>query len=314
VPELEDLATPWALRVAVTLRIPELIADGVSDVQELAQRAQCDAPSLERVLRHLVHHGVFEEPTPGVFGLNDAAQALCEPAAHIGLDLDGIGGRMSFVWSTLLTAVRTGRPAYHEVFRRGFWDDLDANPRVAESFEALMGPAGHGTPDPEILLDGDWSRVRTVVDVGGGTGALIDAVVKAHAGVRGTLVDLPRTIARAQVDSERVTLVAQSFFDPLPAGGDVYVLKNVLADWPDAEAEALLRRCAEAARPDGRVMVLGGVSTTASAGPELLMLVLVGGKSRTLDEFRALANRAGLEVTRSGDLPSGRFAVECRPA
>lgn len=312
-PELEDLATPWALRVAVTLHIPELMADGASDVQDLASRAQCDPSSLERILRHLAQHGVFEEPVPGVFALNAAAQALCDPAARLGLDLDGIGGRMAYVWSTLLSAVRTGRPAYQEVFGRPFWEDLDANPRVADSFDALMGPAGHGTPDPEILLDGEWPSVHVVVDVGGGTGALINAIVKAHPSVHGILVDLPRTIAQAQVDSERVTLAAQSFFEPLPTGGDVYVLKNVLADWPDQEAETLLRRCAEAARPDGRVVMLGGVSTQPSAGPELLMLVLVGGKSRTLEEFRALASRAGLTVTRSGDLPSGRFAVECRP-
>jgi 2,7-dihydroxy-5-methyl-1-naphthoate 7-O-methyltransferase len=110
--------------------------------------------------------------------------------------------------------------------------------------------------------------------------------------------------------------VGQSFFDPLPAGADLYLLKNVLADWPDREATALLRRCAEAARPAGRVVILGGVAPDGdgSPPPELLMMVLVGGKARGLLEFRALARAADLEVHAAERQPSGRFVVECRPA
>jgi hypothetical protein len=92
------------------------------------------------------------------------------------------------------------------------------------------------------------------------------------------------------------------------------LLKNVLADWPDREAAALLRRCAEAARPGGRLVVLGGVSPgDDAASPELLMLVLVGGKQRTLTEFRQLAGAAGLVVSAAGRQPSGQYVVECRP-
>jgi nucleotide-binding universal stress UspA family protein len=113
----------------------------------------------------------------------------------------------------------------------------------------------------------------------------------------------------------RVTTVGQSFFDRLPAGADLYLLKSVLADWPDREALAILRRCAEAARPAGRVVVLGGVSPDESGGPPpaLLMLVLVGGKERSLTEFRELARAAGLEVQAAERQSSGRFVVECRP-
>jgi hypothetical protein len=138
--------------------------------------------------------------------------------------------------------------------------------------------------------------------------------------VRGVLIDLPSTVVRAAAVleaagvSDRVTLKAQSFFDRLPAGGDVYLIKNLLADWPDAEAHALLSRLAEAARPSGRIVVLGGISPDeAQPSPELLMLVLVGGKNRGLSEFTALAAAAGLRIVQTGRLPSGRFAVECRP-
>ncbi|HEX5415399.1 MAG TPA: methyltransferase [Chloroflexota bacterium] len=320
--ELIDLATPWCVHVVATLGVAEHLVAGPADARELAASLGCDADSLTRLLRHLVDKGVFAEPEPGRFALNEVARGLLDPAFRLGLDLNGIGGRMALAWSGLLKSVQTGGAAYPTVFGRSFWDDLDAHPDLAASFDALMGPVGHGNPDPEVLLGGDWENVHTVCDVGGGTGALLAEILRAHRAVRGILVDLPRTVARSGEIfqpagvAERVTTVGQSFFDPLPAGADLYVLKNLLADWPDREARTILRRCAEAARPNGRVVVLGGVSPDDPRGPspDLLMLVLVGGKNRTLAEFRPLADGAGLTVHAAGSLPSGRFAVECRPS
>lgn len=314
---LTDLATPWCVHVVVTLRVAEHLASGPKDIAELAKAACADPDALARVLRQLASRGLFEEPSPGRFALNDNARALMEPSARHGFDLDGFGGRIAHSWSHLLTAVRTGEPGYREIFGRSFWEDLAAHPDIARDFDALMGP-GHGTPDPAILPDSDWSSVRTVVDVGGGTGSQLAEILRAHPSIRGTLVDLPQTIARAgdvfeaAGVADRVTTVGQSFFDPLPAGADLYVMKSVLSDWPDADAARLLRRCAEAARPDGRVAIVGGVSLDAQvASPALLMLVLVGGKDRTLDEFRALARGAGLAVVATGRQQSGKTLVVC---
>jgi SAM-dependent methyltransferase len=273
------------------------------------------------VLRHLVDKGLFEEPAPGRFALNEPARGLLDSSGRLGFDLDGIGGRMAYAWGSLLSAVRTGAPAYHEVFGRPFWEDLQAHPDVAASFDALMGPPGHGIPDPEVLVTGGWDSVRNVVDVGGGTGSLLAGILRARPTVRGTLVDLPPTVARsgeifqAAGVAERVTAVGQSFFDPLPAGADLYLLKSVLFDWPDREAMAILRRCAEAARPAGRIVVLGGVVPDEgyAPSPALLMMVLVGGRDRSLVEFRDLARAAGLEVQAAQRQPSGRFVIECRP-
>jgi hypothetical protein len=311
--ELSDLCTPWCVHVAATLRVAEHIAAGKTEIGALAEAAGADRESLYRVMQHLVSKGVFEEPGPGRFALNDVARGFTENPF---LRLEGIGGRMAGAWCTLLTAVRTGRPAYHEVFGRPFWEDLEAHPDVAESFDALMGP-GHGTPDPEILVNpADWATIRTVVDVGGGTGSLLAEVLRARPHVHGVLVDLPRPVShsgevfRAAGVADRVTVSAQSFFDPLPAGADLYVLKSVIADWPDAEATAILKRCAEAAAPSGRVVVFTG----EKGNPELLMLVLLGGKGRSLDEFRAIAREAGLEISAVGRQPSGRSIVECRLA
>lgn len=319
---LADLCTPWCVHVVVTLRIADHIAAGLFEVCELAQASATNPDALHQVLRHLVSKGVFEERSPGRFALNEAARGLLDPGMRLGFDLGGIGGRMAHAWGSLLSAVRTGESAYHTVFGRPFWDDLDAHPEVAASFDALMGPSGHGIPDPDIALADGWDSVRTVIDVGGGTGSFLAEILRARPDVRGVLVDRPRTIARSTgtfVDAgvaDRVTTVGQSFFDPLPAGADIYFLKNVLADWPDRDALVLLRRCAEAARPSGRVVILGGVSPDAEFGPspELLMLVLVGGKPRTLSQFRELAHQAGLSIRSAGRQSSGRYFVECQPA
>jgi hypothetical protein len=316
---LIDLCTPWCVHVVATLRVADHLAAGVTRIDELAAAAGADPDSLGRVLRHLVEQGMFEEPSSGRFLLNEPARALLG-SGRVGLDLDGIGGRMAYAWGSLLEAVRTGAPAYHTIFGRPFWEDLQAHPDVAASFDALMGPAGHGIPDPEVLVNGDWESVSTVVDVGGGTGSLLAEILRARPAVQGILVDLPSTVARSGEIfrgaglAGRVAAVGQSFFDPLPTGTDLYLLKNVLADWPDREAMALLGRCAEAARPAGRVIVLGGVSPDEAGrpSPELLMMVLVGGKSRSLSEFRELSRAAGLEVRATGRQPSGRFVVECQ--
>jgi len=157
------------------------------------------------------------------------------------------------------------------------------------------------------------------VDVGGGTGAMLASLLRRHPEVRGILVDLPGTVARsaevleAAEVADRVTVMGQSFFDPLPAGADVYLLKKVLNDWPDEETVAILRRCADAAAPDGRVVVLGGASPDHAPRGLTIEMVLVGGRTSTEAEFRELTRQAGLEVKSARTQPSGQFVIECRP-
>ncbi len=316
---LSDLCTPWLIHVMATLRIADHIAAGIDEIGPLATAAGCDQYALHRALTNLVDKGVFEETAPGRFALNEVSRGLLDPQQRIGLDLTGIGGRMAHAWSTLLTYVRTGEPAYKEIFGLPFWEDLNANPEIGASFDALIGPMGHGVPNPEFQISGGWDGVKSVVDVGGGTGAMLAELLRARPELHGTLVDLPRTVAisretfEAAGVAERVTMVGQSFFDPLPAGADIYLLKGILNDWPDAEAIAILRRCAEAARPNGRVVVLGGVSTDEARRALVIEMVLLGGKHRTVTEFRELARDAGLEVVAAERQPSRYFVVECRP-
>ncbi|HEX5297165.1 MAG TPA: methyltransferase [Streptosporangiaceae bacterium] len=312
---LLDLATPWCLHVAATLRLAEHIASGHADIAGLAAAAGCDQDAMHAVLGHLVAKGVFTEPSPGTFAVNGPAARL---AATPFVDLNGIGGRMAHTWGTLLDYVRTGLPSYDKVFGRPFWEDLAAHPEIAAEFDALMGPAGHGVPGYDVELSGGWDAVRTVVDVGGGTGALLAALLRRHPAAKGILVDLPGTVARAgEIVSDvadRVTLAGQSFFDPLPAGADLYLLKSVLNDWPDEPTVAILRRCAEAAHAGTSIAILGGVAPDQAPRSLGIDMLVAGGKTSPLEQFTELARQAGLAVAAARTQASGRFVVECRKA
>jgi 2,7-dihydroxy-5-methyl-1-naphthoate 7-O-methyltransferase len=316
--EMADLELPWSIRVVATLRIANHMDGGVSDINELATAAGCNSDVLRRVLEFLVGKGLFEAPSPGKFCLNEAARGLLEPALLIGLDLNGIGGRMAGAWGTLLSYVRTGVPAYEAAFGLPFWEDLEAHPDIAASFDALIGPQGHGEFEGNFEITGGWDTVRTVVDVGGGTGAMLAAILLLRPTLRGILVELPRTVERAAETfraagvEDRVTAQGQSFFDPLPSGADIYLLRKVLNNWADREAVAILSRCAEAARPTGRVVILKSVGPETVQQGIPISALMVGGNDRSIAEFRALAAQSGLEVVAAGQQPSGYFVVECR--
>ena len=226
---------------------------------------------------------------------------------------------MAHAWGTLLNYVQTGEPAYHEHFGLPFWEDLDAHPEVGASFDALIGAVGHSTPDPRFSIAGGWEAIRSVVDVGGGTGSMLAEILRMWPRIHGTLVELPRTVALAGETfqtagvADRVATVGQSFFDALPPGADLYLLRKVVGNWPDRGATAILGRCAVAARPNGRVVVLGGVGPDDAPRALSIEMVLLGGKHRTVSEFHELASAAGLEVMAAGRQPSGEFVVECRP-
>jgi 2,7-dihydroxy-5-methyl-1-naphthoate 7-O-methyltransferase len=318
---LMDLTTPWAVRVVATLRVPDLIAAGVTQLESLAQRCSADAGALGRVLRYLAARGVFEEPEPGIFTLTPTGRLLEDRmGVRAWLDQDGFGGRMDRAWPALLETVRTGKPGYADVFGLPLWEDLEANPRISQSFNDLMAAQSEDLW-PDLAGSYNWSTVREVVDVGGGTGTLLVLLARAHPHLRGTVLDLPAT-ARAAAErfareglADRCRSLAGSMFDPLPPGADVYLLSMVIGDWEDGKAAAILQRCAEAAGSGGRVLVMESLlenDAASSSAMDLLMLVLTdGGRSRTIEQFREILGAAGLELVRCNAMPSGRCLLEC---
>ncbi|NDL55835.1 methyltransferase [Phytoactinopolyspora mesophila] len=320
--QLSDLTTPWALRVVVTLGVADLLVDGPVDAALLAKRTGADSGALARLLRHLAARGVFFEVAPGLFELNDAARCLRagHPSRmHEWLSMDGAAGRMDQAYAQLLSSVRTGGAAYAEMHGRSFYDDLEADPELHRSFDELMS---QDSVDYGSMVDHlDWSGVRHVVDVGGGQGELLVYLLARHPHLRGSLFELAGTAEQAPAllatngVSDRCEVVTGSFFDEVrPSGADTYLLASVLHNWNDSDATEILRRTAQAAGPGGRIVVFEGCvdDTTDQSWAthlDLKMLVLLGGRERTAEEFQDLARDAGLSVAGVTRTSRGPFAL-----
>jgi 2,7-dihydroxy-5-methyl-1-naphthoate 7-O-methyltransferase len=305
--ELAGMLTPMAIRVAATLRLADLIDEGVTSPDELARRCDAEAGALGQLLRYLVAISVFTEPEPDRFGLGELGRALLDdhPAGMRGwLDLNGLRGRWSLACTGLLEAVRTGRSSYASTHGVSFWEDITGDPAHNVEYHEMINDDRHTGRLAQFVSAYDWSGVRHVVDVGGGNGWLLKQLLRAEPNLRGTLVDLPERLAGVDA-GDRLELAPGSFFDPLPAGADVYVLSQVLVDWGDAEAVAILRGCREAAGAAGRVVVadtqFDDLRSPGASSASLATLLLVGGRTRTRGDLLELAAAAGLEQRTADD-------------
>ncbi|HEX4222151.1 MAG TPA: methyltransferase [Pseudonocardiaceae bacterium] len=304
-----DLLTPMAIRVAATLRLADHIAAGTRTTEALATAVHADQDALGRLLRHLVVARVLSRVDTDTYELADLGQRLREDhpdGIRRWLDLDGAIGRADQCFVQLLHTVRTGEAAYPRQFGRGFWADLAADPALAASFDDLMG-ARLVADAPLIASSYPWGSLGHVVDAGGGNGTILIAILNAHPDLRGTVLDLPGPIVRAQAAiteaglTDRAEAVAVDAFDVLPAGAGGYLLSGVLHDWPDEDATRILGRCADAAGAAGRVLVIEEVIEDVEGGTgdtigDLTMLTYVRGRNRTLPQLAALAAQVGLGV------------------
>jgi hypothetical protein len=325
--EMADLFTPMALRVAATLRLADHVAGGADSVPVLAEHTGSDPDALGRLVDHLVMIEVLQRSDAGTLSLTDLGDQLCQGHPGDGrawLDIEGPVGRAELSALRLLDAVRTGRPAYPLIYGREFWEDLSTRPDLAESFDALMASRLRSEV-PGIVAGYDWGSLSHLLDVGGGNGTLLAAILTTCPGLRGTLVELAsaaeagaRTLADAGV-AERCEIVTGSFFEPLPAGADAYLLSGVLHDWDDAHALQILLGCATAAGTTGRVLVieeglLEGPQARLRTEMDLRMLAYTGGRERTLGDLEQLAADAGLNFSAVHPITRYRSLIELRHA
>jgi 2,7-dihydroxy-5-methyl-1-naphthoate 7-O-methyltransferase len=320
-----DLVTPMAIRVAATLRLADHIAAGTQTTEALAAAVDADRDALGRLMGHLVTAGVLSRAGTDTYSLTALGEQLRDDhpdGVRPWIDLEGAVGRADLCFVQLLHTVRTGEPAFPRQFGRAFWDDLSADSRRAASLDALMG-ARLTADAPAVAVAYPWGTLGHVVDVGGGNGSLLIAILRAHGDLRGTVIDLAGPVARAEQAivsaglGHRADTQVGSFFDALPAGAGGYVLSGVLHDWDDEDAVRILRRCAEAASETGTVLVVDHIGDAQDSTPDtegdLRMLCYVRGRERTLDQLGELVKSAGLQV--SSVIPAGsRSIIELRPS
>ena len=318
---MAGLATPMALRVAVTLGLPDRLRNDPATAEQVAAELDVSPMALGVLLGHLETLGIVERTGTGHHRTTDFGAALRRDAGNglaNFLHLDMAGGRAEMAFVELLHSVTTGEAGYPRRFGQDFWADLTDQPHLRASFDQQMTDRFR-TEVPQIVAGYGWGRFTTVVDLGGGNGTLLAAILAAHPGLRGHLVELEATAAaarhrfREQGVDDRAEVTAGSFFDPLPAGADAYLLCDILHDWDDDHAHRILDRCVEAAAQDGRVLVVEPVGgRRAGTEFDLAMLAIFGGRERRVEEFRDLAAPHGLVLDGVTDVSAGRCLLEFR--
>jgi O-methyltransferase/methyltransferase family protein len=298
-----------ALHVAARLGIADRLADGPLTVEELGLDADRDA--LRRLLRALAAAGVLRE-ADGRYALTDLGEGLRSDAPG------SVAGWAAFVgrpyhwsaWAALEHSVRTGDNAFRAVHGTDVWAYRRDRPDEAAIFDRAMTSLT-ARVNAAVAEAHDFGRYGTVVDVGGGRGALLAAVLDRHPGVRGVLFDQPEVVSGVDLGA-RGEVAAGSFFAAVPPGGDAYVLKSVLHDWEDAEAVAILRACHAAGAPVVLVVERDVAADPRAAFSDLNMLVGPGGRERTLAEYGALLEAAGFRAVGSTTTPAGVSVIEAR--
>jgi hypothetical protein len=319
---MADLVTPMSLRVAATLRLADRIGETGATVEDLAAQTSSSAPVLSRLLDHLVTVGILVCDTrTDHYGLTELGRNLCDGAGHHLselLDINSAVGRAELAFVELLDTVRSGQPAYPRRYGRGFWDDLAISRALQRSFDARLGHRVRAQA-AQIVDRYDWARFCDIVDVGGGNGTLLRALLQAHPSLRGTVLDLPSTAATAAQAfheaglSDRAAVVGRSFFEPLPGGADAYVLSDVIHNWDDTHAAAILDQCAHAAGGSGSVIVIEAVhGRAAEPGVDLFMMICFGGRERTIDEIAELAGQSDLRLRGTASVADDRTLLEFR--
>jgi len=279
-----------ALGLAAEHGVADALRDGPVPVEELAARSGADPDTLHRILRALASDGIFEEVEPGVFANTEESEALLEDG------WDAFARLFGGVWLRAVAGLdATGEASFPRVFGDEFWSWLREHPDERAAFDRAMEQ--NWQRRIERLDAVGWRGDETVVDVGGGNGTHLGALLERHPEMRGIVFDLPETVRNEASFSERLTFVEGSFFDRVP-GGDVHVLSTILHDWDDESARRILETVRVAAAPDGRLLLVESViePDNEPAGAkwlDLLMLVIAAGRERTEVEWRALLAAAG---------------------
>ena len=302
-----------AIRVVARLGMADFLSNGPLDANDLAQRSKTHAPSLKRVLRLLTAADVFTEDSEGRFALTPIGDYLRAgvPGSMRAAALL-FGGITQRAWGDLLYSVKTGEPAFHQVFGQDSFAYFAEHPGEAANFDAAMGDFTSQIATA-VATCYDFSGCHHVVDVGGGNGVLLGGILSAYPTLKGTLFDLPQVVERARPRlrefdfAGRCEVVGGDFFAEVPVGADAYLLKHVIHDWADERAVAILKNCRKAMSPASKLLIVEGVypvhidqseASRRAAANDVNMLVCTGGRQRSEGEFRSLFALARFTLSR----------------
>lgn len=311
------------LSIVVDLGIADRVADGPKLLNDLAQETGCDRDALYRMLRMLAGHGVFAEDEQGRIVLTPRAELLQSTHPESMRDMLDLGWQ-DIHWNTyqaLPEAILTGEIAFEIAYGQGFFDYLAEHPELNEAFDRRMARVSHAENE-QITKAYAFGDYAPIIDIGGGQGGLLAAIMQRHPGTVAALFEQPQVLANvenlrdaARLDS--VARIAGDFFRGVPSGFGLYVMKRIIHDWDDERAGGILRRCRDAMGEKSRVLVIDAVMKPGNdADPnknlDLSIMALTPGRERTEQEFADLFAAVGLRLIRviSTELPSTLSIVE----
>ncbi|MBV9162338.1 MAG: hypothetical protein JO281_12465 [Pseudonocardiales bacterium] len=300
-----------AISVFARLGVADALATGPRDAEEIAEQVNAHGPTLYRLLRALGDVGVVAELENRRFALtqfgemlrSDVPDSLRDYATIIGLPLH------RDPWTDLYKSIQTGESAFDRIHGTKFFDYLAKHPEDAAAFDAAMAWVST-TLAVSIVQTYDFTPFNTMVDVGGGRGGMLTAILAANPHLQGVLFDKPAVVAGAEEAifsaqvADRCKVVSGDFFDSVPEGGDAYLLSNVIHNWDDDHAVQILGRC-RAAMPNTGCVLLAELVLPEGPAPSMakladlgMLIMTSGGRERTEAEYRTLCDRAGLRLTR----------------
>lgn len=319
-----------SISVAAKLGIADLLADGPKSKEELAQATGTHAQSIYRLLRALASFNIFAEDENGLFELTPRAALL---QTNVPGSIRGyatvIGEDWHWrMWGGVLHSVKTGEPAFDEIFGMEFEDYYKQNPEVAKNFDAAMISA-LGMTDTAIIGNYDFSSMDgKIVDVGtgGGDGNLIASILKKNPTLEGVFFDTParieqpKRVIEAAGLGERCELVTGDVLESFPSGGDAYIIKNLIHDYDDERAVKILKNCHQAIKDNGKLLIVEMVIPAANE-PSLAkildveaLIMTAGAIERTEEQYRNLLEAAGFHVANLISTRGPMTIIEAVPA
>lgn len=310
-----------ALGIAADLGIADLVADGPLGIADLVDATGCDRDALYRLLRMLGGHGVFAENEAGRFELTPRAELLRADHPESLREMFVLAWQ-DIHWNTyqvLPEAVLTGETAFEIAHGKAFFDYLAVHPELSALFDRRMSTVT-GIENGAVARSYPFADHAPVIDIGGGQGGLLAAIVAQHPGIGAALYDQPQVLADPARLREAdllndVARIAGDFFADIPPGFGLYLLKRIIHDWDDERAIAILRRCRDAMSPASRIVVIDAVMSSGNDPDpgkdlDLSIMALMPGRERTADEFTALFETAGLRLLRVIPTAAGVSLVE----
>jgi hypothetical protein len=311
-----------AVSVLCDLGVPDFMNTPRTNV-ELALEVGADADGLVPFLRAACAAGVMAESAPKVFELTELGGVLRSDVPGSVRKMCSLTGREEFnrTWANATHSARTGEPSFPVAYGMSFFEYMKTNADFAALFDAAM--VSSAAVD-NLLAGYDFSTARHVVDVGGGRGAMLAAVLRLHPHLHGTLVETPHVAAGAHAVldvagvADRTTVIPGSFFEPIPEDGDVYMLSRVIGNWNDQDSLRILRSVRAAMSAGDRLVVVGAMPsendrTNYPPQLDLYMFALLGARLRTYDEYQELFLQTGLTANRWVNFPDSESIIEALP-